>query len=46
MPLKEYKRKLRKPVQDCNNGECAAYYFIDEVSLSEAPSTKVNPRFK
>jgi hypothetical protein len=46
MTQKEYKKKIRKPVQPCTNGECAAYYFIDEVSLSEAPSTRSNPRFK
>lgn len=46
MTLKEYKKKLRKPIQPCTNGECGAYYFIDDVSVSEAPSTKVNPRFR
>ncbi len=46
MTFKEYKRKLRKPIQDCRNSECAAYYFIDEVSLMEVPEMKANPRFK
>lgn len=46
MTYKEYKRRLRRSVQDCKNSECAAYYFIDEVFLSEAPATKINPRFK
>lgn len=46
MTYKEYKRRVRKSIQDCKNSECAAYYFIDEVSLSEAPAVKLNPRFK
>ncbi len=46
MTFKEYRRTMRKPIQTCRNSECAAYYFIDEVSLTEVPVMKLNPRFK
>ncbi|HVD97622.1 MAG TPA: hypothetical protein VNB90_05405 [Cytophagaceae bacterium] len=46
MTYKEYKRKMRKPLQPCRNHECAAYYFIDDVSLLEVPVIKENPRYK
>ncbi len=46
MSLKEFKRKIRRPVQECRNGECAAYYFIDEVTVTEVPVQKENPRFR
>ncbi len=46
MTMKEFKRKMKRPALRCNNNECAAYYYIDEVSLSEVPSEKVNPKFK
>jgi OOP family OmpA-OmpF porin len=44
MTEKEFKKKMKNPVLDCKNNECAAYYYIDEVSI--VPAEKMNPRFK
>lgn len=46
MTKKEFKQKMKRPALRCNNNECGAYYYIDEVSLVEVANEKVNPRFK
>ena len=46
MTMKEFKRKIKRPVLRCNNNECGAYYYIDEVSLEEVSNEKINPKFK
>jgi OOP family OmpA-OmpF porin len=46
MTIKEFKKKIKKPALKCVNNECAAYYYVDDFSLSVAPSDKVNPKFK
>lgn len=46
MTEKEFKKKIKRPTLSCKNNECAAYYFIDEVSLEQIPSGRTNPKFK
>ncbi len=46
MTEKEFKKKIKKPILSCKNNECAAYYFIDDVSLEQIPSGKTNPKFR
>jgi OOP family OmpA-OmpF porin len=45
MTMKEFRRRIRKPLQPCKNHECAAYYYIDDVEVSEIPEEKLMPKF-
>jgi len=46
MNEKEYRKRLKYPLLNCTNSECAAYYYVDEVFVEEMIVEKVNPRFK